>query len=394
MVPGRHHAAADADPEHAHGAQRRAREGARLDRQLLCGARDQGGVPARQAAALPRRRRSSSSPPWSRSPSCCSRCRSRAASLTLVLGGVIYVLASTGFGLLISVFASTQTAAIFAAAIITILPAVQFSGMFVPVSSLTGGAWFAAQDLPQHLFPGHQRRHLHQGAGHRRAVAQHRRAGRDRVVYFGAVGRAADASRRTSDAQRLRTSFSWAQGAAQPGARSGAAVPDRLLLHLLGLHAGQERGDGRGQRLGRDRRRGRFASARADHAMRCCRRCSCRPARLPFSEINRAMDAGKYTFVVDMPPQVPGRPRAGRQADRPDHHRRDRDEPGRAADPATSRRSSRTGSRALLVGPRQPRQRSRWSSSTRARVSIPTCSRAGSSPSTRSSTTSRCWRSS
>src|SRR4029077_972801 len=55
---------------------------------------------------------------------------------TLVLGAVIYVLASTGFGLLISVFVTSQSAAIFAAAIITILPAVQFSGMFVPVSSL------------------------------------------------------------------------------------------------------------------------------------------------------------------------------------------------------------------------------------------------------------------
>jgi ribosome-dependent ATPase len=65
---------------------------------------------------------------------------------------VIYVLASTGFGLLISVFASTQTAAIFAAAIITILPAVQFSGMFVPVSSLTGGAWFAARIFPSTYF--------------------------------------------------------------------------------------------------------------------------------------------------------------------------------------------------------------------------------------------------
>jgi ribosome-dependent ATPase len=71
---------------------------------------------------------------------------------TLVLGGVIYVLASTGFGLLISVFATTQTAAIFAAAIITILPAVQFSGMFVPVSSLTGGAWFAAKIFPSTYF--------------------------------------------------------------------------------------------------------------------------------------------------------------------------------------------------------------------------------------------------
>jgi ribosome-dependent ATPase len=71
---------------------------------------------------------------------------------TLAFGGVIYVLASTGFGLLISVFASTQTAAIFAAAIITILPAVQFSGMFVPVSSLTGGAWFAAKIFPSTYF--------------------------------------------------------------------------------------------------------------------------------------------------------------------------------------------------------------------------------------------------
>jgi ribosome-dependent ATPase len=72
--------------------------------------------------------------------------------LTLIVGGVLYVLASTGFGLLLSVFASTQTAAIFAAAIIAILPAVQFSGMFVPVSSLTGGAWVAGKIFPSTYF--------------------------------------------------------------------------------------------------------------------------------------------------------------------------------------------------------------------------------------------------
>jgi ribosome-dependent ATPase len=71
---------------------------------------------------------------------------------TLALGGVIYVLASTGFGLLISVFAATQTAAIFAAAIITILPAVQFSGMFVPTSSLTGQAALASKIFPSTYF--------------------------------------------------------------------------------------------------------------------------------------------------------------------------------------------------------------------------------------------------
>ena len=71
---------------------------------------------------------------------------------TLALGGVLYVLASTGFGLLLSVFAATQTAAIFAAAIIAILPAVQFSGMFVPTSSLTGGAAIAAKIFPSTYF--------------------------------------------------------------------------------------------------------------------------------------------------------------------------------------------------------------------------------------------------
>jgi ribosome-dependent ATPase len=72
--------------------------------------------------------------------------------LTLLLGGTLYLLASTGFGLLLSVFSSTQTAAIFAAAIIAILPAVQFSGMFVPVSSLRGGAWLAAKIFPSTYF--------------------------------------------------------------------------------------------------------------------------------------------------------------------------------------------------------------------------------------------------
>ncbi len=54
----------------------------------------------------------------------------------LVLGAALYVTASTSFGLLVSVFVRTQIAAIFAAAIITNLPATQFSGWLTPVSSL------------------------------------------------------------------------------------------------------------------------------------------------------------------------------------------------------------------------------------------------------------------
>ncbi len=72
--------------------------------------------------------------------------------LTLISGGALYVLASVGFGLLISVFAPTQTAAIFAAAIITILPAIQFSGMYAPVASLTGGARVLSRLFPSTYF--------------------------------------------------------------------------------------------------------------------------------------------------------------------------------------------------------------------------------------------------
>jgi ribosome-dependent ATPase len=53
---------------------------------------------------------------------------------------VFYVSATTGFGLLISSFTQTQVAAIFATTVITMVPAVNFSGLLTPVSSLTGSA--------------------------------------------------------------------------------------------------------------------------------------------------------------------------------------------------------------------------------------------------------------
>ena len=58
--------------------------------------------------------------------------------LALSAGTLIYVFATTGYGLVISAFSSTQIAALFGTAILTILPATQFSGMTSPVSSLSG----------------------------------------------------------------------------------------------------------------------------------------------------------------------------------------------------------------------------------------------------------------
>ncbi|AZG78426.1 ribosome-associated ATPase/putative transporter RbbA [Methylocystis rosea] len=62
----------------------------------------------------------------------------RGSAATLAIGTFLYVFATTGFGLLVSSFIRTQVAAIFITAVISIIPAVNFSGLLVPVSSLSG----------------------------------------------------------------------------------------------------------------------------------------------------------------------------------------------------------------------------------------------------------------
>jgi len=57
---------------------------------------------------------------------------------TLALAALIFVVCSTGFGLLVSTFTNSQIAAIFVTMIGTIIPCVQFSGLLNPVSSLEG----------------------------------------------------------------------------------------------------------------------------------------------------------------------------------------------------------------------------------------------------------------
>jgi ribosome-dependent ATPase len=68
--------------------------------------------------------------------------------LMLLVGTILYVFATTGFGQLISSFVSTQVAAVFATAILSIVPAVNFSGIFAPVSSLAGGARVIGLSFP------------------------------------------------------------------------------------------------------------------------------------------------------------------------------------------------------------------------------------------------------
>ncbi|MZR30758.1 ribosome-associated ATPase/putative transporter RbbA [Sneathiella litorea] len=72
--------------------------------------------------------------------------------LALVFGALLFTAAATAFGLLVSTFVRSQIAAIFATAIIVMIPTVNFSGMMYPVSTLEGGARLIGQAFPALYF--------------------------------------------------------------------------------------------------------------------------------------------------------------------------------------------------------------------------------------------------
>ncbi len=68
--------------------------------------------------------------------------------ITLLFAAVVFSFCSTGLGLLASSVTKSQVAAMFFAMVGTVMPAMQFSGMNDPVSSLQGGARMLGQIYP------------------------------------------------------------------------------------------------------------------------------------------------------------------------------------------------------------------------------------------------------
>jgi ribosome-dependent ATPase len=76
----------------------------------------------------------------------------RGSFMALLSGVLLFVGATTAYGMMISTFTSTQIAALFGTAILTVLPATQFSGMLVPVSALSGSAQIMGRLFPMTYF--------------------------------------------------------------------------------------------------------------------------------------------------------------------------------------------------------------------------------------------------
>lgn len=72
--------------------------------------------------------------------------------LPLLIGALLYVWATTSYGLLIATMTSSQVAATFATAIASVVPTIQFSGLLQPVSTLEGGAQTIGMLWPSSYF--------------------------------------------------------------------------------------------------------------------------------------------------------------------------------------------------------------------------------------------------
>lgn len=76
----------------------------------------------------------------------------KGSALALCMSALIYVMATTGMGLLISTFISSQIAAIFGTALLTMIPGVQYSGLLDPVSALGGAGRLIGEIYPAAFF--------------------------------------------------------------------------------------------------------------------------------------------------------------------------------------------------------------------------------------------------
>ncbi|MGA0543470.1 ribosome-associated ATPase/putative transporter RbbA [Neotabrizicola sp. VNH66] len=72
--------------------------------------------------------------------------------LGFTLSALIYVTATTALGFLVSVFIASQVAALFATALLTMIPAVSYSGLIDPVSSLSGFGRILGEIYPSTWF--------------------------------------------------------------------------------------------------------------------------------------------------------------------------------------------------------------------------------------------------
>lgn len=76
----------------------------------------------------------------------------KGSAVALTAGALVYLATTTNIGCLVSTFTSSQMAAVFGTAILTMMPTIQFSGLMQPVSTLEGVSRFLGMLWPTNYY--------------------------------------------------------------------------------------------------------------------------------------------------------------------------------------------------------------------------------------------------
>ena len=220
----------------------------------------------------------------------------------LLTGAALYAGAATGFGLLVSSFVRSQVAAIFATGVLSAVPAVEFSGMYTPVSSLSGGGRAMGALFPSTYFSNDRGREHHQGSGlprpdpfsvclgglHRRLLRLHPRAAPKAggLTVWNSVANVYRLGVKELYGVRYDLVLLWLIAYTFTFSVYLPAKDARMeLVNASVAVADEDRSD---------------LSRRIIAALR--RPFVRTPGRLSVEEIDPATDVGQYTFVLDIPP--------------------------------------------------------------------------------------------
>ena len=290
---------------------RGAGEGAGLDHEPLCHARDPPGIPARQTASL-RGCRHAQLPRARGAGGLLFGVALKGSLPALAVGALLYVATTTGFGLVMSAFTRTQIAALFGTAIATMTLATQFSGLTDPVSSLEGSGRADRQRIPDDLLPHHQPRGVHEGARLPRSVEA---VPRPRGLHPGGDGRQSALAQEARPLSAMRPAV-----VAQLGFKELRSLwHDKVLLLFVlwgfsfGIYSAATASS-------RELHNAAIAVVDEDRSALSQRIVSAfyrpyfsAPALIGLADVDPGLDAGRYTFVLDIPPNFQRDVQAGRK---------------------------------------------------------------------------------
>ena len=227
----------------------------------------------------------------------------RGSWAALIAGGLLCVCAATGFGLLMSTLVRTQVAAVFGTTCIALIPTVSFSGLLVPVSSLSGAGRAIGLGFPSSWFQQISVGTFTKGLGFPELWLNHLALAIFAVLYIGA---AALILRKQEILKVLRKLFHiLALGLKELNSIRADPILLALTIYTFSYAVYAV---ATGAKTEVDHVSTAIVDEDRSELSRLIRQAILPPwfqppVEIPATEIGPSMDASRYVFVIEIPPK-------------------------------------------------------------------------------------------